>query len=146
MSKDIREMIDKVMNFKQFVNEEKYKYDWGTFGKDNPDGINRNINVELNKKRDENKYTQEEIKIAQHIESELEKIGLVDGVDFNRDQSQDAYGTKTERFGYLFWINKLDAKFGHHNVDKLLSQTNLKVTNPYVGSSVHGYIMRILNV
>jgi hypothetical protein len=143
MSKEIREMINKVKTFNQFINEEKYNYD---LTKSDPYYINRENNKEINKIRDENKYTQEERKIAQFIESELEKIGLVDGVDYNRDQPQDEYGTKTERFGYLFWIKKLDAKFGHHNVDKLLAQTNLKVTNPYVGSSVHGYIMRILNV
>jgi hypothetical protein len=125
-----------------YFKEEKHNYDWGTSGKDNPDKINREINVELNKKRDENAYSAEEIKITKYIDSELEKIGLVDGVDFNRDQPQDAYGTKTERFGYLFWINKLKEKFGHTNIDSLLSKTNLDVQNPMVGSQVHGYILR----
>lgn len=81
-------MIDKVKNFKQFVNEEKYNYD---LTKSDPDYINRENNKEINKIRDENKYTQEERKIAQFIESELEKIGLVNGVDYNRDQPQDVY-------------------------------------------------------
>ena len=55
-------------------------------------------------------------------------------------------GTKTPRFEFDFYIDKLLNKFGHANIDKLLAKTNLDVFNPMVGSHVHGYIIRRLRL
>ena len=107
--------------------------------------INNDINTEKNKRRELNRYTPEEWRIIDIIENILNKIGLKNNEDYQLDQPQDNYGTKSERFGFLFFINKLDKKFGHHNIDKLLNGTNLKVINPHVGGDVHNYIMRIIN-
>jgi hypothetical protein len=145
MSKEIREMIDKVKNFNKSVNENVNKYNYD-LSDDHIDNINRKNAVEINSKRDENKYSSEEYEQINYIRQRLESIGLINGIDYNLDVPQNSYRTKTERFGFLFWIKKLDKKFGHHDVDSLLKNTNLIVTNPFVGGQAHGFIQRTINI
>jgi hypothetical protein len=107
--------------------------------------ITREINQEKNANRDANRYTPEEAKEIDAIESELSRLGLTNNVEYNVQAPQDEMGTKNPRYEFLFWIKKLNDKFGHANIDKLLANTNLIVQNPQVGSAVHGYILRNLS-
>jgi predicted kinase len=108
----------------------------------------REINQMKNTRKYENAYTPEEKKEIVLIINELKKLGLVEGIDndYKLEHYQDAYGTKTPRFEFDFYINKLEEKFGHSNIDSLLAKTNLDVFNPMVGSHVHGYIIRRLRI
>jgi hypothetical protein len=106
----------------------------------------REINQEKNARRETNRYTTEEAKEIHVIENELEKLGLENRVDFSVEPPQDQMGTKMPRFEFDFYIDKLKEKLGSTNIDSLLTKTNLDVLNPMVGSAVHGYIVRRLNL
>jgi hypothetical protein len=106
----------------------------------------REINQMKNARKEQNQYTTEEAKEIHVIENELEKLGLKNRVDFQIEPPQDQMGTKIPRFEFDFYIDKLKEKFGGTNIDNLLTKTNLDVFNPMVGSQVHGYIVRRLNL
>ena len=108
----------------------------------------REINQMKHLNKSKNEYTPEEKKEIAVIIQELKKLGLIEGIehDYRIEPYQDQMGTKTPRFEFDFYIDKLLNKFGHANIDKLLAKTNLDVFNPMVGSHVHGYIIRRLRL
>ncbi len=97
----------------------------------------REINQMKHANRKVNEYTPEEWNEIKKIESELTKLGLVNGEDYKLELPQDQMGTKIPRFEFRFFNN---------NIDSLLAKTNLDVYNPQVGSRVHGYVLRKLRL
>lgn len=108
----------------------------------------REINQMKHLNKSKNEYTPEEKKEIAVIIQELKKLGLIEGIehDYRIEPYQDQMGTKTPRFEFNFYINKLEKKFGHSDIDNLLAKTNLDVFNPMAGSYAHGYIIRRLRL
>ena len=97
----------------------------------------REINQMKHARAKENAYTDIELREISQIEVNLEKLGLKKGEDYKIELPQDQMGTKIPRFEFRFYRN---------DIDNILSKSNLEVSNPNVGSQVHGYILRNLRI